>query len=223
MILLSASTAAAYNEIFTVEPRNPSTLERIRVTASIWSDHQPDLQFEGVHGNRIEFSAEGFGTWIHNQELYSVTVELAPLPAGIYQAVILYRDTSIAVTHTFEILAPDPLLVLHEKRSDVRSFGVIVDWKLPSGQTGQGIAVPLTNESGYFWFFDAGNAEVTIKILDGRPVNGHWWVFLASMTDVEHTVKVTLCPPDVLGAPCFQREYRNPPGANRNILDTQAF
>lgn len=221
--ILSASTAAAHNEIFTVEPRKPSTLERIRVTASIWLDHQPDLRFEGVRGNRIEFSAEGFETWIHNQELYSVTVELDPLPAGIYQAVILYRGTSLAITHTFEVRAPDPVLVLHEKRDDIGAFEATVDWKLPSGQTGEAIAVPLTNESGYFWFFDAGNAEVTLKVLDGRPVNGHWWVFLASMTDVEHTVRVSLCPPDPVGAPCIQKEYRNPRGTNRNILDTQAF
>jgi hypothetical protein len=223
VILLSASAAAAQNEFFTIEPRKPSTLERVRVTAGLWSSHLPDLRFEGVHGNRIEFSADHFDLQLPHQAPHAAAAELDPLPAGIYQVVLQYRGLPLAVTHTFEVLAPEPLLVLHEKRSDVRSFGVIVDWKLPSGQTGQGIAVPLTNESGYFWFFDAGNAEVTIKILDGRQVNGHWWVFLASMTDVEHTVKVTLCPPDAVGAPCFQKEYRNPRGTNRNILDTQAF
>lgn len=222
-VFLSASSAAAQNEVFTVEPRKPSTLERVRVTAGVWSSHNPDVRFERVNGHRIEFSATYFDIQFPHQDLVTATVELGPLPAGIYQAVIQYRGLPLAVTHTFEVTAPDPVLVLHEKRSDVRSFGVTVDWKAPSGQTGQGIAVPLTNESGYFWFFDPGNAEVTIKILDGRPVNGHWWVFLASMTDVEHTVLVTLCPPDSLGVPCFQKEYRNPPGSNRNILDTQAF
>lgn len=222
-VFLSASSAAAQNEVFTVEPRKPSTLEQVRVTAGMWSSGNPDLRFERVNGNRIEFSALHSDIVFPHQDLVTATVELDPLPAGIYQAVIQYRNVPLAVTHTFEVVAPDPVLVLHEKRSDVRSFGVTVDWKTPSGQTGQGIAVPLTNESGYFWFFDPGNAEVTIKILDGRPVNGRWWVFLASMTDVEHTVRVTLCPPDSVGAPCFQKEYRNPQGTNRNILDTQAF
>lgn len=222
-ILLPAPAAAAQNETFTVEPRQPSTLEPVRITVSLSSSLDPGLRFEGMQGNRIEFSAQRFDAAPPVLPLFTTAIELDPLPAGIYQAVLQYRGTSLAVTHTFEVLAPDPLLVLHEKRSDVRSFGVTVDWKLPSGQTGQGIAVPLTNESGYFWFFDTGNAEVTIKILDGRPFNGHWWVFLASMTDVEHTVRVTLCPPDAVGAPCFQKEYRNPRGTNRNILDTQAF
>lgn len=222
-ILLSASAASAQNEIFTVEPRKPSTLERVRVTAGMWTSQNPDVRFERVNGNRIEFSATYFDLQLPHRFPVAATVELDPLPAGIYQAVLLYRNVPLAVTHTFEVAAPDPVLVLHEKRSDVRSFGVTVDWKTPSGGTGQGVAVPLTNESGYFWFFDPGNAEVTLKILDGRAVNGHWWVFLASMTDVEHTVRVTLCPPDSLGVPCFQKEYRNPQGTNRNILDTQAF
>ena len=222
-ILLSASAAAAQNEVFTVEPRKPSTLEPVRVTAGMWTSQTPDVRFERVNGNRIEFSANYFDFQFPHQFPVSDTVELGPLPAGIYQAVIQYRNVPRAVTHTFEVVAPDPVLVLHEKRSDVRSFGVTVDWKTRSGLTGQGVAVPLTNESGYFWFFDPGNAEVTVKILDGRPVNGHWWVFLASMTDVEHTVRVTLCPPDSVGAPCFQKEYRSPQGINRNVLDTQAF
>lgn len=222
-ILLSASPAAAQNEVFNVEPQKPSTLEPVRVTAGLWTSQNPELRFERVNGNRIEFSATHFSFQWPHQDLVTASAELGPLPAGIYQAVIQYRNVPFAVTHTFEVVAPDPVLVLHEKRSDVRSFGVTVDWKTRSGLTGQGIAVPLSNESGYFWFFDPGNAEVTIKILDGRPVNGHWWVFLASMTDVEHTVRVTLCPPDSVGAPCFQKEYRNPQGTNRNILDTQAF
>jgi hypothetical protein len=222
-ILLSTSSAAAQNELFTVEPRKPSTLERVRVTAGMWTSQNPAVRFERVNGHRIEFSANYFDFQFPHQFPVAATVELDPLPAGIYQAVIQYRNVPLTVTHTFEVVAPDPFLVLHEKRSDVRSFGVTVDWKLPSGQTGQGVAVPLTNESGYFWFFDPGNAEVTVKILDGRAVNGHWWVFLASMTDVEHTVRVTLCPPDSVGAPCFQKEYRSPQGTNRNVLDTQAF
>jgi len=221
--LLSVSSATAQNEVFTVEPRKPSTLEPIRVTVSVRSSNDPGLQFDRVQGNRIEFSADHFDIQVPPQTLYSATVELSPLPAGIYQVVLLYRGLFIDITHTFEILAPDPVLVLHEKRDDVRFFEATVDWKAPSGQTGQGAAVPLTNESGYFWFFDPGNAEVTLKVLDGRPVNGHWWVFLASLTDVEHTVRVSLCPQEPAGAPCIQKEYRTPQGTNRNILDTEAF
>ena len=39
-----------------------------------------------------------------------------------------------------------------------------------SGRTGAGRAVPLTADTGDFWFFGAENVEVVLKVLDGRPV-----------------------------------------------------
>lgn len=50
---------------------------------------------------------------------------------------------------------------------------------------GQGSARPLTDESGAFWFFDPVNIEVTIKVLDGRPINGHFWVFIANRNFID--------------------------------------
>ena len=42
----------------------------------------------------------------------------------------------------------------------------------------------LSENAGAFWFFTPNNVEVVIKILDGRPVNGHFWVFGAALTNV---------------------------------------
>jgi hypothetical protein len=101
---------------------------------------------------------------------------------------------------------------------------VRVDWTNPydPGQ-GQGFAEPLSDESGFFWFFGPDNVEVTVKVLDGRVVNGHFWVFIANMSTVEFTVTVEDCPPDGLPLPCTPRSYRNPPFENRNFLVTRAF
>lgn len=63
-------------------------------------------------------------------------------------------------------------------------FRVRVTWQDPTGNGGPGQARPLTTETGWFWFFDANNPELFVKVLDGRPVNGHWWVFYGSLTDV---------------------------------------
>jgi hypothetical protein len=52
-------------------------------------------------------------------------------------------------------------------------FQVDVDWMLPSGP-GKGQAVPLTADTGLFWFFGNSNLELIVKVLDGRPVNGHF-------------------------------------------------
>jgi hypothetical protein len=69
-------------------------------------------------------------------------------------------------------------------------FEVEVDWKTHDNE-GVGTAVAGTDETGYFWFFSPDNIELAIKILDGRPVNGRFWVYFAALSDVEYTVKVT--------------------------------
>src|SRR5881275_80395 len=70
-------------------------------------------------------------------------------------------------------------------------FQVGVDWMLPGGIAGKGQAVPLTSDTGSFWFFDNSNLELVVKVLDGRPVNGHFWVYYGALSDVEYTITVT--------------------------------
>jgi len=83
-------------------------------------------------------------------------------------------------------------------------------------------AVQLTSDSGYFWLFNPENIEVTVKLLDGHLVNGHYWLFLAGMTDLGLSVTVTNhsnCVP----AGCPTKTYTNPPGKRLNIIDTEFF
>ena len=42
---------------------------------------------------------------------------------------------------------------------------------------GAGAAVPLTNDTGYSWFFNEDNVEVVVKVLDGCDFNQRYWVF----------------------------------------------
>ncbi|HYG63350.1 MAG TPA: hypothetical protein VEL74_12270, partial [Thermoanaerobaculia bacterium] len=58
-----------------------------------------------------------------------------------------------------------------------------VRWADHAGRTGVGQPVALTGDSGYFWFFDENNAELVVKVLDGRAVNGHYWVFYGALSD----------------------------------------
>ncbi|MEM1181607.1 MAG: carboxypeptidase-like regulatory domain-containing protein [Acidobacteriota bacterium] len=62
-------------------------------------------------------------------------------------------------------------------------FRISARWQTGINQ-GQGGAVPLTAESGYFWFFSPNNVEVVIKTLDACDGFGHFWVFSAGLTDV---------------------------------------
>jgi YVTN family beta-propeller protein len=70
-------------------------------------------------------------------------------------------------------------------------FAVTVDWRTPQAQTGAGQALPLTTESGLFWFFAPSNLELVVKVLDGCAVNGHYWVFAGGLTNVEVALHVT--------------------------------
>ena len=58
-------------------------------------------------------------------------------------------------------------------------------------QSGDGTAVSSTDQTGFFWFFNPANYELVVKMVDGTTVNGHYWVFWGSLSDVEYTLHVT--------------------------------
>ena len=98
-------------------------------------------------------------------------------------------------------------------------FQVRAEWEVPSqGTSGHGNAVPLTGDTGTFWFFQASSVEVVVKVLDGCPENGHAWVFAGGLTNVGVTLTVTDTQTDVT------RTYPNPADtAFQPIQDTTAF
>lgn len=95
-------------------------------------------------------------------------------------------------------------------------FAVTVRWKTSSAN-GDGHAVPRTDESGLFWFFGAANTELIVKVLDGSGVNGKFWVFFNSLSDVEYDVDV------VEVASGARRTYHHARGNLCGQADTSAF
>ncbi|HEX4966486.1 MAG TPA: VCBS repeat-containing protein, partial [Thermoanaerobaculia bacterium] len=51
------------------------------------------------------------------------------------------------------------------------------------GMEGDGVAVPESAETGFFWFFDPTNLELAVKVLDGRTINGHFWIYYGALSD----------------------------------------
>jgi hypothetical protein len=96
-------------------------------------------------------------------------------------------------------------------------FRVAVTWQTPARGTGPGHARPLTDETGAFWFFGPDNLELAVKVLDGRAVNGRFWVFYASLTDVEFALTVTDTETGNV------RTYVNPAGRLASLADTAAL
>jgi ELWxxDGT repeat protein len=96
-------------------------------------------------------------------------------------------------------------------------FGVEVDWKDFQNHTGKGKAVPLTGDTGSFWFFDAANIELVVKVLDGRAFNDHFWLFFGALSNVEYTLTVTDSQTGTV------RTYKNSSGRFASVADTGAF
>ena len=113
-----------------------------------------------------------------------------------------------------ECLAGPSNLCLNQSR-----FRVEVAWENQGGERGAGEVVPFgSDDSGLFWFFEDTNWEMLIKVLDGCPANGHFWVFAAATTDVAYTLTVT---DTVTG---LSKAYLNPLGtAAPAITDTGFF
>lgn len=97
-------------------------------------------------------------------------------------------------------------------------FRLTTAWETSSGAAGGGRALRLTPDSGSFWFFDPGNLELSVKLLNACALNGRHWVFLSGLTNVAVQLVVT---DTWTGA---TRSYNNLQGATFTpILDTAAF
>jgi len=83
------------------------------------------------------------------------------------------------------------------------NFQVRASYDSDSG-SGEGQAVALTSDTGYFWFFSPGNVEIVVKVVNGCVVNRSYWVFGAGLTDVGVTLTVT----DTTGG--LTRTYTSP-------------
>ncbi len=79
------------------------------------------------------------------------------------------------------------------------------------------MALSITDDTGAFWFYDPTNLELVVEVLDGRSVNGKFWVFYGALSNDEYTLTVT----DTLTGAV--KTYVNPQGQLASVADTSAF
>ena len=96
-------------------------------------------------------------------------------------------------------------------------YRVSVTWRDFQNNRGTGQAVPLTSDTGYFWFFSGSNVELVVKVLDGRGVNGKYWVFYGALSNVEYILTVQNVRTNTT------KTYTNPSGQFASVGDTSAF
>ena len=136
----------------------------------------------------------------------------------------VYAGTFRGGVKDIQLLDDQPILGLHRGR-----FRVEVDWHDFEGETGTGKVAAVLSEptdsallqsrdSAVARFFSPDNWEQLVKVLDGRVLNGHFWIFVASATNVEVTTTVT-------DTSCDQvKTYTHPLGqAAPAVTDVTAF
>ncbi|MES1244550.1 MAG: hypothetical protein ABUT39_23290 [Acidobacteriota bacterium] len=228
-LLLARAAGAQTIEGILVSPLHPTPHDRVALT--VVGTQSPDCPFVWQEPERDRvypafFLTAKLPTCSSPPQPFRHTFLLDPLAAGTYYAQV--RLSNLPYGHSFEVfqvVEPSRLLSLAENGL----FQVNVSWRNPKdGTSGAGFAQRLADDSGAFWFFSPDNVEVTVKILDGRPVNGHRWVFIASLTDLAMDVTVLENRNDCLSLPTFPpscptKIYSQEAGKNRNFIDVNAF
>ncbi len=135
--------------------------------------------------------------------------------AGSFMTNELLKDIGWTLGSGGEGCTPSAtVLCLNEGR-----FKVEVTWTDFEGGMGSGMRVQQgSDDSGLFWFFNADNWEMLIKVLTGCSINNHYWVLAAATTNVQYTLTITDTQTSL------EKVYSNSLGvASPAIIDIQAF
>ncbi len=113
-----------------------------------------------------------------------------------------------------ECLADERVLCLNGGR-----FQASVSWSFNGNgaPSGLGHTLALTGDTGAFWFFTANNIELVVKVVDGRPLNGKFWVFVGTLTSGNWFVTIRDTQTGAV------RHYQNAVDAMKSLADTGAF
>jgi hypothetical protein len=216
--LMAVRATADVIDQITISPAHPTQYDPIEITVSGTAPHSCFDAGRSVTMGAVGISLETGGCPFDpvppGATPYAVTFVIGPLAPADYGVHVLVEDASRNFNLVVESSAPFPPTVL---RLVDNRFHVDAVWTLASGATGKAQPVRFTDQAGYFWFFDAANAEVAVKFVDGRSVNGHFWVFSGGLSNVGYTLTVT----DTLTGKT--KSYVNPQGTQTGVSDTATF
>jgi hypothetical protein len=95
-------------------------------------------------------------------------------------------------------------------------YRISATWSV-GGRSGTASAIPIAANTGGFWFFDPSALDLTVKVVDGRPINGHVWFFYAALSDAGYSITVTDTRTGLV------KTFANPAGRLASVADTSAF
>jgi pre-peptidase len=175
----------------------------------------------GTTNSRIVFTLARSGTW---------TIGVTSLGAnqfGAYNLAIQCATAAVPTPTPPTVPPPTPTPVAGACVPNATTlclnggrFRVQATFATPQGQTGNGMAIPETSDTGLFWFFSASNIEMVIKVVNACSFAGgpRYWVFAGGLTNVQVVLTVTDTSTGTV------KTYTNPQGVPfAPIQDTSAF
>ena len=199
-LLLAASTGAAATEI-TFSPAPPVAGQLFTITfhgVAVACEDIGTLAVQSIAFDTISLVVNPPGCPIIPIGVveYTASVAVGPLAAGSYAVQVRAEGTSVLLDfQLFEVKqapacnATDTALCLGGGR-----FEVTAEWTDFDGNDGVAHTMPDDfnglGDWGTLWFFGPENPEMTVKLLDGCAVNGHYWVFLSPASTVRYEITV---------------------------------
>ncbi len=132
-------------------------------------------------------------------------------PGGSFSGTYIHKGES----GTFEAL---PISLQSRLGLNKNRFQANVTWQDADGNSGEGQAIQLTDDSGSFSFFDSADIALKIRILERCKDFDSFWVFILPSTNVKYDLQITDTQTNET------KIYSNPLGtAAPAITDTGAF
>ena len=98
-----------------------------------------------------------------------------------------------------------------------KQFEIRLAFRVPTVAQGAARSTPRSDSFGYFTFLDPKSPEVLLEMVDGRPVNQHFWLLYGALSNADYVVTAT---DTTTGDTQF---YCNPNGTFRSVGDAVAF
>lgn len=151
----------------------------------------------------LDLSTSAVGVW--TQAAGTALAPATTLGANVYLGVYKSEPGGSLAVHIDDVrlgpaasftCTPSPTTLCVDRTPGDRRFRVRMHYasSRSGGIEGDGQVIELSSlgvaRGGLFWFFNAANPEVLVKVLDGCPVNDHFWVFYSAGTNLGFTLEV---------------------------------
>jgi uncharacterized repeat protein (TIGR03803 family) len=175
-------------EFIVPDPCGATAAPAIRAPAAVVPVQSFKASVTAVSGMTYWWTVTGSGTLTSGQGTSSITITSRTAGTITVKATATSSSGCVSPEASVQVSVVEPAKLLLLQGGKV---SVHVTWKSQySGQTGTATAIPKADQYGYFYFSDANNPELFVKVLD-FGASSPYLLFWAGLTDFEYTIAFT--------------------------------